>query len=103
MRSSQSPRNLPLTHTQLTQFDDLLSGLQIVHDLVGCQCETELKPEWCVYMIMCDKEMESGLLNVSAETVYGEKSAFTQTEHNIVAAYLITAGKDQSVFVCMCV
>ncbi|XP_056327294.1 visual pigment-like receptor peropsin [Danio aesculapii] len=43
-------------------------------------------------MTMCDKEMASGLLNISAETVYGEKSAFTQTEHNIVAAYLITAG-----------
>uniref|UniRef100_A0A672S8P7 Retinal pigment epithelium-derived rhodopsin homolog n=1 Tax=Sinocyclocheilus grahami TaxID=75366 RepID=A0A672S8P7_SINGR len=36
--------------------------------------------------------MASGFLNASAETVYGEKSAFTQTEHNIVAAYLITAG-----------
>ncbi len=46
-------------------------------------------------MIMCDKEMASGLLNASAETVYGGKSAFTQTEHNIVAAYLITAGKEQ--------
>ncbi|RXN06778.1 visual pigment-like receptor peropsin [Labeo rohita] len=45
-----------------------------------------------IYMIMCDKEMASGVLNASAETVYGEKSAFTQTEHNIVAAYLITAG-----------
>uniref|UniRef100_A0A671PML8 Visual pigment-like receptor peropsin n=1 Tax=Sinocyclocheilus anshuiensis TaxID=1608454 RepID=A0A671PML8_9TELE len=36
--------------------------------------------------------MATGFLNASAETVYGEKSAFTQTEHNIVAAYLITAG-----------
>lgn len=44
-------------------------------------------------MIMCDKEMASGFLNASAENVYGEKSAFSQTEHNIVAAYLITAGK----------
>ncbi|XP_059374318.1 visual pigment-like receptor peropsin [Carassius carassius] len=43
-------------------------------------------------MIMCDKEMTTGFLNASAETVYGEKSAFTQTEHSIVAAYLITAG-----------
>lgn len=42
---------------------------------------------------MCDKEMASGFLNTSAENVYGEKSAFSQTEHNIVAAYLITAGK----------
>lgn len=50
-------------------------------------------------MIMCDKEMASGVLNASAETVYGEKSAFTQTEHNIVAAYLITAGKELSVCV----
>lgn len=48
---------------------------------------------------MCDKEMASGFLNASAETVYGEKSAFTQTEHNIVAAYLITAGKEQIVCV----
>ncbi len=52
-----------------------------------------------IYMIMCDKEMASGLLNASAETVYGGKSAFTQTEHNIVAAYLITAGKEQNVCV----
>uniref|UniRef100_A0A8C1UCN1 Visual pigment-like receptor peropsin n=1 Tax=Cyprinus carpio TaxID=7962 RepID=A0A8C1UCN1_CYPCA len=36
--------------------------------------------------------MAAGFLNASAETVYGEKSAFTQTEHSIVAAYLITAG-----------
>ncbi|TRY82204.1 hypothetical protein DNTS_003390 [Danionella cerebrum] len=36
--------------------------------------------------------MASGLLNSSDESVYTEKSAFTQTEHNIVAAYLITAG-----------
>ncbi|XP_052428468.1 visual pigment-like receptor peropsin [Carassius gibelio] len=43
-------------------------------------------------MIICDKKMASGFPNASAETVYGEKSAFTQTEHNIVAAYLITAG-----------
>ncbi|XP_059421519.1 visual pigment-like receptor peropsin [Carassius carassius] len=43
-------------------------------------------------MIICDKEMASGFPNASAENVYGEKSAFTQTEHNIVAAYLITAG-----------
>ncbi|XP_056125032.1 visual pigment-like receptor peropsin [Rhinichthys klamathensis goyatoka] len=43
-------------------------------------------------MIMCDEEMASGFLNASAENVYGEKSAFSQTEHNIVATYLITAG-----------
>ncbi|XP_067277893.1 visual pigment-like receptor peropsin isoform X1 [Pseudorasbora parva] len=43
-------------------------------------------------MIMCDEEMAPGFLNASAENVYGEKSAFSQTEHNIVAAYLITAG-----------
>uniref|UniRef100_A0A8C1BL86 Visual pigment-like receptor peropsin n=1 Tax=Cyprinus carpio carpio TaxID=630221 RepID=A0A8C1BL86_CYPCA len=34
----------------------------------------------------------TGFLNASAEKVYGENSAFTQTEHSIVAAYLITAG-----------
>ncbi|XP_067241860.1 visual pigment-like receptor peropsin [Chanodichthys erythropterus] len=41
---------------------------------------------------MCDEEMTAGFLNASAENVYDEKSAFSQTEHNIVAAYLITAG-----------
>lgn len=43
---------------------------------------------------MCDKEMTAGFLNASAENVYDGKSAFSQTEHNIVAAYLITAGKE---------
>ncbi|XP_051504059.1 visual pigment-like receptor peropsin isoform X2 [Myxocyprinus asiaticus] len=44
-------------------------------------------------MTMCDKAMASGILSSSTETVpYGEKSAFSQTEHNVVAAYLITAG-----------
>ncbi|XP_056617199.1 visual pigment-like receptor peropsin [Triplophysa dalaica] len=43
-------------------------------------------------MALCDKEMESGFLNSSESSPYVEKSAFTQTEHNIVAAYLITAG-----------
>ncbi|XP_057198245.1 visual pigment-like receptor peropsin [Triplophysa rosa] len=43
-------------------------------------------------MALCDKEMESGFLNSSESFPYVEKSAFTQTEHNIVAAYLITAG-----------
>lgn len=46
------------------------------------------------YIIMCDKEMTAGFLNASAENVYDGKSAFSQTEHNIVAAYLITAGKE---------
>lgn len=48
---------------------------------------------YITYMIMCDEDMASGFLNASAENVYGEKSAFSQTEHNIVATYLITAGK----------
>nr|XP_055025603.1 visual pigment-like receptor peropsin [Misgurnus anguillicaudatus] len=43
-------------------------------------------------MALCDKEMESVFLNSSGNVPYAEKSAFTQTEHNIVAAYLITAG-----------
>lgn len=43
-------------------------------------------------MDLCHKEMESGFLNSSENFPHGEKSAFTQTEHNIVAAYLITAG-----------
>lgn len=49
-------------------------------------------------MALCDKKMESGFLNSSGNFPYAEKSAFTQTEHNIVAAYLITAGK---LFVCL--
>lgn len=43
-------------------------------------------------MALCDKDLESGFLNSSENVPYAEKSAFTQTEHNIVAAYLITAG-----------
>ncbi|XP_051508167.1 visual pigment-like receptor peropsin [Myxocyprinus asiaticus] len=44
-------------------------------------------------MTICDKTMASGFLNSSTETVpYGEKSAFSQTEHNVVATYLIIAG-----------
>lgn len=33
--------------------------------------------------------------NVSGVEPYGGKSAFTQLEHNIVAAYLITAGNEE--------
>ncbi|XP_036373312.1 visual pigment-like receptor peropsin [Megalops cyprinoides] len=36
--------------------------------------------------------METAVLNATSETQHTTHSAFTQTEHNIVAAYLITAG-----------
>lgn len=52
-------------------------------------------------MALCDKEMESGFLNSSESSPYVEKSAFTQTEHNIVAAYLITAGNVCVIFDCI--
>lgn len=42
------------------------------------------------------------LVNVSGDKVqpYGGESAFSQTEHNIVAGYLITAGKMETTTEC---
>lgn len=42
------------------------------------------------------------LANISDDKVqpYGGESAFSQTEHNIVAAYLITAGKMETTTQC---
>lgn len=34
-------------------------------------------------------------VNISDDIFYGGESAFSQLEHNIVAGYLITAGKDR--------
>lgn len=108
----QSPRNLlqPLNaHTVLWSLSRTgESGLQIffkLHDFVWTDVNVRqnwsLSGVYTVYIIMCDEEMTAGFLNASAENVYDEKSAFSQTEHNIVAAYLITAGKEQRL--CFCI